>query len=256
MDSILHRARPADVVDDPFPHVVLEEALDPELYRELARQFPSPEVILDGRTPASNTYAHFHAFRALDNPGVSPLWRDFIACHVSPRFFAEVVGLFGDRIRALNPHLEGAVGRRLEEMETGVRFRDEPWDVGLECQPTYCAPVDEPSRSIGPHVDREVALYAGLLYFRLKDDDSTGGDLEIYRFKGSRREYGVRRSVPDELVEKVKTIPYRPNTLVFFLHSPESVHAVSERSRTSHPRLHVNFVAEFRTRVFETAPQG
>jgi 2-oxoglutarate-Fe(II)-dependent oxygenase superfamily protein len=251
MESILHRATRGDIVDEPFPHLVVEEALDPDLYAELARQFPSPEAVLDGRTRPSNAYAHFHASQALANPAIPCLWREFMARHTSREFFAEAVALFGDRIRRLNPHLEAAAGKSLEQMETGVRYRD-PWrDVALECQLVCCTPVAQRSRSIGPHVDREVALYAGLLYFRLEEDDSTGGDLELYRFKGSRREYGERRSVPEELVEKVKTVPYRRNTLVFFPHSSESVHAVSERSETPFPRLHVNFVAELRTRVFE-----
>jgi len=54
-------------------------------------------------------------------------------------------------------------------------------------------------------------------------------------------------------VEKVKTIPYAANRLVFFIHSPVAVHGVSVRSVTPHPRLHVNFLAELREKFWELA---
>ena len=52
------------------------------------------------------------------------------------------------------------------------------WSASLRTgHPSTCV-----LRSIGPHVDREVALYAGLFYMRDDHDDSEGGDLELYRF--------------------------------------------------------------------------
>ena len=39
--------------------------------------------------------------------------------------------------------------------------------------------------------------------------------------------------------------------LVFFIHSPHSLHGVTTRSVTSWPRLHVNFLAEMQTKIFE-----
>jgi len=96
-----------------------------------------------------------------------------------------------------------------------------------------------------------VALYAGLLYCRLPEDEAEGGDLELYRFRGPARGYNERRYVDDALVEPVKRIPYAANRLVFFIHSPHSLHGVTVRSVTPWPRLHVNFLAEARTNIFE-----
>ena len=115
----------------------------------------------------------------------------------------------------------------------------------------YGAPVDVRSRSIGPHVNREVALYAGLFYMRDDDDDSEGGDLELYRFN-SAPEFDVgSRRVPDERVTRCKTIRYASNTLVFFLHSPYALHGVSPRSPTTFSRRHINLVGELATQVFD-----
>jgi hypothetical protein len=246
MDSVLAKARAVDIAEDPFPHLVVPDALDASLYERLAREFPPAAVVIDGREVVSNRGYHYRAAKALDDPRVSPLWRSFIARHVSRDFFREVVALFGPQIRALHPGLEHRLGAPLDELATGVRALDEGYDVGMECQFTYGTPVDRPSRSIGPHLDRPVALYAGLLYLRHDRDDSTGGDLELYRFKGPRRAFiGNGRTVPDEDVECVRRVEYRRNTLVFLLHSPESLHGVTPRSVTPYPRLHVNLVAEF-----------
>ena len=254
MDSVLHRASPADVVDHPFPHLVVADALDGALYAELVRQLPPASLLIDGREPAANTYYHYGASRMLDNAAVSPLWQEFMARHVSPAFYREVMTFFGDRARALYPGLEARLGRPLEDLETSIRFREEPADVALECQLTYCSPPDRPSSSAPPHVDREVALYAGLLYLRCDGDASAGGDLDLYRFRGEPGGFRADRSVPESRLEKVTTVRYRPNTLVIFPHSPRAVHGVSPRAVTPFPRLHVNFVGELRQKAFDLGP--
>jgi hypothetical protein len=255
MRSILHKASKADIKVWPFPHMVIENALEGALYERLAREFPAPEVLLDGRELESNRSYHYNACKILSDSRLSQTWREFVAYHVSQHFYEETVALVGDHLRRLHPAIEERLGKKLESLSTSVRFAEEFRDIALECQIAYSSPVTRASRFLGPHVDREVALFAGLLYFRLEEDDSTGGDLEFYRFKGNERAYAKeRRRVPDSLVEKVKVIRYEKNTLVLILHSPESLHGVSMRSETKFPRLHVNFVGELRTKVFDLSP--
>ncbi len=251
MRSILHGLTPAAIDHDPFPHVVVDGALEPDVYRALAAAIPPAEVLLRGRPLESNKPYRYEAEHILGN---APLvWQEFTRVHTSPQFFAEVTALFGDTVRALHPSLEARVGKRLEELRTNVRFAEPFADVALDSQISYGAPVSSPSRSIRAHVDRRVALYAGLLYFRLPGDDSSGGDLELYRFRGDTREFEEDRFVDDALLEKVKTVPYAANRAVFFIHSPNALHGVSVREVTPHPRLLVNMVAEFRERFWEIA---
>ncbi len=255
MKSILHRASRADVVHDPFPHLVLEEALEPELYEQLAREFPAAEIVLDGRRPESNRYYRYAAHDVLGDSRISPRWREFMTCHTSRSFYAEVIALFGDSIRQLHPTLEPRLGKKLEELDTGVRFADGARDISLECQFTYNAPVTETSRSIGPHIDRPVSLFAALLYFRLDEDDSTGGELELYRLKGSRPVFARdSQRVPDHLVETRATVPYGKNNLIFFLQSRDSLHGVTPRSATALPRIYINSVGELPFEAFDIAP--
>ncbi|HEV2722878.1 MAG TPA: hypothetical protein VG323_22830, partial [Thermoanaerobaculia bacterium] len=182
---------------------------------------------------------------------VAACWKELARVHTSAAFFREVVSIFGDAIRALHPNLEARLGRPLEEARTSVREAEPFADLALDCQPTYGSPVLQRSRTHPVHVDRPVALYAGLLYCRLPGDDADGGDLELYRFRGSARRYDEHRYVDDGLVETVKRIPYAANRLVFFIHSPHSLHGVTPRAVTPWPRLHVNFVAEARANIFE-----
>ena len=250
MRSVLHKASKADINEWPFPHIVIENALPDALYDKLAREFPAPEVLLDGRKLESNKSYHYNATSILSNSNLSEAWREFVSYHVSRQFYEETIALIGDHLRRLHPDIEEQ--KTLKSLSTSVRFAEGFRDVALECQIAYGSPVVKASRFLGPHVDREVSLFAGLLYFRLDEDDSTGGDLTFYKFKGAERAYAKeRRGVPDHLVEQAKVVTYAKNKFVFFLNSPESLHGVSMRSETKFPRLHVNFVAELQTKIFD-----
>jgi hypothetical protein len=253
MRSILHGLTRADLRSHPFPHVAVDGAVEPELYAELQAALPPADKFLRGREAENNLPYRCSAEQLLaDGP---PVWQEFARVHTSPEFFAEVVALFGDTIRALHPALEARLGKPLEEVRTSVRFAEPFADVALDCQLTWGAPVTRASRAHRVHVDRQVALYAGLLYFRQPGDDSVGGDLELYRFRGDTRVYDEGRFVEDALVERVTTVPYAANRLVFFVHSPAALHGVSVREVTPWPRLHVNFLAEFPERFWEL-PDG
>lgn len=254
MQCILERANRGQVVVDPFPHLILHEALEPEYYRELAAEFPAAEIILDGRLPVSNRNFRYPASAILGDQRISALWREFTAYHVSQQFFNKVLELFDSRILEMHPKIEASVGKRLPEWRSSVRFREPIHDIALECQFTYGTPVEERSRVIGPHVDREVALYAGLFYMRDEHDDSDGGDLEFYQFKAGKPMFAQgTRCVADDRVTRCKTIRYASNTLVFFLHSPFAVHGVSPRSPTRFARRHINLVGELATKVFDVS---
>jgi len=130
MRTILHGLTRADIEPEPFPHVVVDGALEPELYRELASTMPAAEKLLAGRSVQSNTAYRYAAERILaDAP---PVWQEFVRVHTSPEFFAEVVALFGDAIRRIHPTLEQRVGRPLMRMRTNVRAAEPFADAALD----------------------------------------------------------------------------------------------------------------------------
>ncbi|HKO58250.1 MAG TPA: hypothetical protein VJ276_20470 [Thermoanaerobaculia bacterium] len=245
----MRRIEREDIAHEPFPHVVVDDAAAD--YDRLA--FPDADLIVDDHPLENNSTYRLPTARILSDPRVAQPWKDFARAHTSPEFFAEAMALFGDAIRALHPDLESRLGCRLEDARTSVRGVEPFADVALDCQACWGSPVTMPSSSNSCHVDRQVALFAGLLYCRLPGDDAEGGDLELYRFCGAERRYEHGRFVDASLVEPVKRIPYAANRLVFFIHSPHSLHGVTVRSVTNWPRLHINFLAEVRFPIFELA---
>ena len=114
-------------------------------------------------------------------------------------------------------------------------------------------PVREASRVRGVHVDNPMKIFNALLYMRLDEDDSEGGEFQICKFTGRPR-FHDQVLVSDEHVEVVNQIPYRANDLAFVINSMHALHAVSPRQPTPHIRRYVNFLAELRIPIFDLKP--
>lgn len=260
--SILSRAAKIHLAVEPFPHLVITEALDPDVFKKLSDSFPDDPIILDGRS-ARDTWFDYPASKVLKDERISDTWREFFAHHTSKQFFEELVALAGPEMLALHPKLEQQVGKRLQDFTVGMRpgGRGDPLadgaDVSMECQ-FYVNYTQRPRVVRGPHVDRTSELFAALLYFRRDDDDSSGANLEICEsvadIHPSNNSVEIS-SLPAEIapskVKTVKTAEYAANTLVLFLNSAKSIHAVSPRTPTAIPRRHINFCCDLRFELFE-----
>jgi len=253
MKSVLAKAAAASVTLDPFPHVVIDDALEPDVYAALVASFPRWQRIVGGERTQNNCNYRIGAETILADPDFGSTWRELMALHTSNEFFRDVVALFGDAIRALHPALEANLGKRLEDAATNVRNAEPFADFALDSQITWTSPVRRRSSSAPAHIDREVALYAGMLYMRPPDDTVDGGDLELYRFRPGQRHYHADRSIDLRRLEVCRRIPYAANRLVFFIHSPDSIHGVTQRAPTPLPRLHINIIAETRQKIFSLA---
>lgn len=248
--SVLQRATAGDVVSDPFPHLVIENALPQDLYDELARTLPGREEmgIAEAR---SNTRWNYPAREAVKNEKLTPMWRDFIAYHSGEGFFRDIVALFHADICRLYP-MRYPDRASLDRMTVGMREVEDftNRDTVLEAMVAGNTPVVTPSSVRSTHVDLGDKLFSGLFYMRLPEDDSTGGDLTISRFlpkyRSSRTRYDLFEGayVDDRYVEHVRTVRYGANKLVLFVNSLDSLHGVTVRSPTHHPRLFVNLVGE------------
>ena len=261
--SILSNASTSSLVLDPYPHLVIRNALDPEVFEQLAARFPEDDLVVNGRD-VKDTWYDYPACLVAKDDRISTLWREFFAYHVSPAFYKQLVGLFGDAIRKTHPQIERQLGKPLAEAKVGMRpgGKGDPLahgaDVSMECQ-FYTNFTRAPRAVRGPHVDRPSELFAALLYFRQQGDDSTGGDLDICEATDSHL-YPSANSVllaelPAEVspaqVRTIETARYAPNTLVLFINSPKSVHSVSGRSPTPLTRRHINFCCDLTFDLFE-----
>lgn len=259
--DVLRSITRADIRRTPYPHIVFENCLPSDIYAELAGAYPDDETILrlsgarDRYRIRQNHRYDLSAARILRTPGaVSPAWEAFVRYHVSRQFFAAFLDLLGPEIQTLYPALERRLGCSMQDWTTGVRF-DPEWDTGLialDCQIGINTPVARRSATRGVHTDNPDELFAMLLYFRRDDDRVPGGDLEICRWKEGAPRLFIERDVDPSDTERSATVPYAANTLVIFINTPESLHAVTPRHATALSRRLVNIVG----RVQRSVPEG
>ena len=221
----------AEIQDWPYPHVVVEDCLPWDLYRELLHARPSYETVLQGRDQGNNKRLDLPASALLNWDELPTIWRQFIEHHTSQKFWQQVCEVFGlDR--------GGEVA--------GVRYlHDTP--ITMDCQIGLNTPVLERSRVRGPHVDNPVEIFGGLLYM---GDEQNGGDLVIYEPVEPLLFHG-KAEIQDFRVRPVRQVKYRHNTFIGFINTMHSVHGVTPREETPEPRWLVNVIAEQKTPQFE-----
>lgn len=253
--ALLRGGRSVQVISIPFPHIVVDQALPEQAFCELCDGLPPDDWLAGPTYKGPNRYHRRSAaeLRGGECPGLSKAWEKFVDHHVSPSFFDVCRALFEDHLGQADSVIRSLTGRPLAEIRPEMRYGKEAEDAPawLECQISHVTPADEAASPLGPHVDRELALWAGLYYLQ-GCGDNEGGDLVFYRFKDpSRREYWRDQMIPPSLVEPVKTIEAKPNRLVMFLHGPDAVHGVTVRKPGSRPRQSVNLVCEFPFKVWD-----
>lgn len=243
MRSLLSGIDPSAIRLDPFPHIVIDGALDQPIFEALSGSFPTFAQIGwndPAKPPGSNLRYQLSSWIIQNHSELPPVWGDFVRLHSEPGFFQAVIDLFCD-------HWPEAVRSFLPDKEMGLLLRDRP-AAGRILQDARCeinTPVTGPaSSSRWAHIDLPCRIYSGLLYFRAPEDDSVGGDLQLFRWKlGAVRDPEVHEQ-PEEAVEVAVTIPYHPNRFVLFPQSIDALHGVSVRHPTPHTRRYVFITAE------------
>jgi hypothetical protein len=252
MQTLLANAKNCQVLPDPFPHLIVEDALPEDLCLKLLSEYPALEVITNGAEVTSNQRFSIPASQTLSHSAISPLWQEFVRLHTSKLFYDQVLDLFGDHIRAMYPSLEKDIGA-LESLKVGIRNSQVYSDAKIALDAQICvntSVVEAPSAVRRCHVDDPHKLFTGIYYLRQQDDTSAGGDLEFYRFKGAKNRFHVAE-IDDRYVEVVKTIKYRRNSLVMFLNNIHALHGVTQRAVTPFPRLFFNLVGEAKSPLFD-----
>lgn len=254
--SVLQNRHTAELHRDPYPYIVIRNALPEALCDQLIASYPALELL--GADPARNNVRwSFPASEVRETDAISDEWKKVVDYHVSRQFYDEVIDLFGDAITTLYPGLFPD-RESLMELRIGNRGADDinSGDIWLDAQISGNTPVSKVSSVKPNHIDSHRKLFSGLLYLRPDQDDSTGGDLEIRRFKTSYTGKVRANSydgvyVDDRHTELVNTVRYEKNVLVLFINSLESLHGVTPRQPTPHPRIFMNLVGEISTPLFE-----
>lgn len=246
---LLSDVRKEDVFDVPYAHYTRSNVVPADVYAALEADFPSLEMILNGRTAGGNQAVRMTVKQVLNDRRISPLWREFFEYHTSGEYWRDVVRLFGDRFRRAFPNLEERMGRRYEDWRVVPRGFAGEADIHLDCQFVMNTPVTEVSSVKTAHVDLCDKIFSALFYFREAGDNTPGGDFEVYRWRRSPR--FIKHRSMDRDVEMVKIVKYEANAYACFLNSEQAVHGVSPRGITSVPRRYINFIAELPMKAFE-----
>ena len=221
---------------DPYPHVIIEDALPEDVYDRLEKAWPEQQLLKT--EPFDNGICYrLKSDQMLKPDVVSDAWREFAQYHTSAKFYNEVKCIFGDFMPIID---------NLSEYISARGWYIGGDKIGTDCQTVMHKPVHFSSRT--PHIDNPREIYAGLLYMPYADDESKGGDFQLHKQESVVTEVNKNggREVGNKAGEIVKTVPYKRNTFVMFLNnSTNTIHSVSARSGATKYRRSVNIIAEF-----------
>jgi len=232
------------VQTDPYPHVIIEEALPWDLYEALENSFPEGMVMQKHNAYDNGICFRLKADKLLDPTGSVPgVWKEFTRYHTSAEWFNEVNELF-------RPYMPSVLHKTFTEDDLGARgWADENKNIWTDCQLVMHRPIEERTTRT-PHIDNPMEMWAGLLYMPCPNDQSTGGEFQIYSTQSSVHKVDKKagRQIYDsDLGTVIKTIPYKRNTFVMFANnSPNTVHGVSLRQDATLNRRSVNIIGEFK----------
>lgn len=252
---ILHPSSQIEIHREPFPHLVVQDALEPALAAQLTSSFPPLDVFTGGHRFPDCTKRHYAGDRALKDDSIAPEMRLFMAEHLSPALLTRLLELFAEPLAAQYPRLERDFGPA-DGWRVGIRYRDDfqHCDTLLDCQLSLHTPVyaTTPAADRGPHIKMTDKLFVGHLFLRQPGDQSSGAGLEMFSPQPEARLRFGRDNVTDRSrLRLYKTIPYATNTLVFWLNSPLALQGFAPRTASDVPMTYVNFFAGLPRALFE-----
>jgi hypothetical protein len=245
----------ADVVGDPFPHVIKQDILPPRFFDALLADFPTADIFEGQKTAhgavGSRTGTGFDLYRG-DNAYValtskSDAWREFDAYINSEQFadtfreiFADHIDDIGLRIDIANSHVDPSYVEPREVMTETATLVDRVAEVGLKVLDRF-QPIKPVSlftrldihRSLGgyakpPHCDRGNRLTSLIIYFMDADKAGLeGGELLIYKHKQQKSARDYERYPHAENVTQIAKLKPKPNLGVFFPCQNNSYHGVT-----------------------------
>ena len=232
MISVLQKK--PELILEPYPHFVIEDALPQSIYDQLEKEWPKEQLLSTEPFDAGICY-RLKADEMLKPEKVSNLWKEFTEYHTSMEFYKDMIKVFGEFIPTV------------ENLSLSSRGWDTGDDkIGTDCQTVMHKPIDFSSRT--PHIDNPREIYAALLYMPYANDKSTGGEFQIHKTDQDIQEVNKNggRAVGDKAGDIVKSVPYKANTMVAFCNvSTKCVHSVSARQNANLHRRSVNIIAEF-----------
>ncbi|MGE4233717.1 MAG: hypothetical protein AB7F43_10340 [Bacteriovoracia bacterium] len=253
MNHLLTNVTRTQVCLEPFPHVIIENALPESLSKDLLRQYPTNETITGPYQKTNNTRFSYSLNQSLKNEKVASIWKDFLKVHAGREFYLSLCNLFAPELDSYYSDYQKKYGR-FTDMVVGMRKMDSfaDKDVLVDAQICINTPTWQQATSVRTaHVDLPNKLFVGLFYLREQDDQTKGGDLEIYKVKEGCELKFKGTFVDPSICEVVKTLKYGNNVAVFFPSHKLALHGVTVREKTNFTRRFFNYICEMKQPLFD-----
>jgi hypothetical protein len=211
LDHFIQRLEAAKVDLDPFPHFYLENVFPDDYYQELLRNLPSTEVYDNLYEVTDLKLDHF---RNRNQRDMDAGWTDRLPSELQP-FWTSFNNWF------LGPELAQAV-------LSSFRSQRASWpEVSVESQFIR----HRAGYFLGPHSDLYTKLVVLLIYLA-PDNSAEHLGTSLYRPKDPTFSCPDSKHYPFENFIRVKTAPYKPNSLLAFMRSDISFHGLEPLSQT------------------------
>lgn len=255
--SVLQRATISMVQAQPYPYLIIADALPAELALQLTSEFPLDlfNTYKKNLSDTNNKRIDITIADSRKIDAIPPIWREFLEYHSTAAFMQEVLTLFGAHIISAFPKYYPNQAA-LNNLTAGLKGIDDftQADLVLDTAISINTPVSKVSAVRAIHTDHGDKLFSGLFYLRRPEDDSTGGNLQILKWKDGythlQKRMLYKEGVNPKHTELVKEIKYSNNVFVLFINSLDALHAVTPREITSHDRTFVNFVGASKHKLF------
>ena len=255
--SLLQNFKENNFFLDPFPHIVIENALPEKLYNELSETYPTNKF---NYTNQNNAILSINSEEIQKDNEISDLWKNFVLFHnnqgdyKSKDFCLQVFDIFAKNIVDTYPNFFKNK-EELYNLKVGLHERDDE-DISLFSYMSCTTPVTKkgpPLKSNGSlldiHPDSPNKFISALLYMKDKND-TEGGDLILHNWRINLPFFlkkiilAKRKNFLNNIIKKFqflfigdrKKIQYSSNTLVMWLGSIDSIHSVTAREVTKNFR--------------------
>lgn len=215
---VFERLRRAPVETDPFPHYYIEGVLPEDYYKEIRSHLPSSDVYENLYEVTDLKLDHFrHRYQRDLNEGwtsaltpkLQSFWNSFNEWFLSPELAQAFLESFAEPLRA-------RIGEQSMWPEVSVEAQFIRHRAGY---------------FLGPHSDLYTKLVVVLLYLA-PDARAERLGTSLYRPKVEGFSCPDSKHYPFEDFIRVKTAPYKPNSLLAFVRSDISFHGLEPLTET------------------------
>ena len=233
MKSILSKFEKINYQSYPFPHFIIKDALDEDVYNILNDEYLKIEESFKKKELFSKNNIRMQ-FNQIDLENMDiriPYWQKFMEYHTSITFLDELVQIFYEDLKRIYPSL-------LRDLNINKK------EYILRCQPGINTPVSRKTSVRLPHLDRANTIFSGLFYMKSQNDDSSGGDLLLYKTIKKKKFYSKSELSNSNSVKTFNKVKYDKNVFICLLNTEDSVHSVTPRNKTNNTRRLVNFISK------------